>query len=87
MVQVGVLISYGLGPFLVHSDNTNIVCSGNATADMQYSWTQTIYSQLVYYLSGQVAVSLLFIIVTLIGRLINLNLLSLFKINFALNLQ
>ena len=57
-----------LSPILVHSEDTNTVCSGNATLDQQHQWTETIYSQLLYYLSAQTAVSLLLVILSLVGK-------------------
>ena len=52
----------------MHSEDSNTVCSGNATLDQQHQWTETIYSQLLYYLSGQTAVSLLLVILSLVGK-------------------
>jgi hypothetical protein len=65
--QLGVLTSYILGPLLVHSDDTNDVCSGNSSSDMRHAWMETIYNQLLYYISGQAGISLLLVIVTLVA--------------------
>ena len=65
--QLGVVTSYILAPLVVHSDDTNTVCSGNGTDDMNNAWMNTIYNRLLYYLSGQALVSLILIVVTLFG--------------------
>ena len=57
-----------LSPILVHSEDSNAVCNGNATLDQQHHWTKTIYSQLLYWMSGQTAVSLLLVILSLVGK-------------------
>ena len=61
----------------MHSEDSNTVCSGNATLDQQYQWTKTIYSQLLYWMSGQTAVSLALIILSLVGEIIILIILKL----------
>ena len=58
-----------LSPILVHSEDSNTVCSGNATLDQQHQWTETIYSQLLYWMSGQTAVSLVLVILSLVGEI------------------
>ena len=58
-----------LSPILVHSEDSNTVCSGNATLDQQHQWTKTIYSQLLYWMSGQTAVSLVLVILSLVGEI------------------
>ena len=57
-----------LSPIIVQSEDTNTVCSGNATSDQKHQWTETIYSQLLYYLSAQTAVSLLLVLLSLVGK-------------------
>jgi hypothetical protein len=66
--QLGVVCSYVLGPLLVHSDDTNIVCGGNATVDpeLHNEWTKTIYYQMIYYSSGLAGISLLLFFLSLI---------------------
>lgn len=67
--QIGVLTGFVFSPLLVHSEHTNAVCSGDVSPDLHYTWTETIYYQLLYYLSGQAGVSLLLIVVTVVGRI------------------
>ena len=55
---------YVLGPLMVHSSDTNTVCGRNGTTDM---WSDTIYNQLLIYLSGLALISLLLLIARLLG--------------------
>ena len=67
-LQLGIMIGF-LSPIIVRSEDTNTVCSGNATLDQQHQWTETIYSQLLYWMSGQTAITFVLVILSLVGEI------------------
>ena len=82
VLQVGVLLGYGLGPIIIHSDDTEAVC-GNSTANSTHndpsplpelvsSWNSTIYNQIFYYLLAQAILSVLTLFITLAGETVEL---------------
>ena len=75
-MQFGILVGFGLGPLLVHSELTPQVCGNDTTKTTDPEsypffgqWEDDIYSGLFYFLLGQAVFSVVFIAVTFIGEL------------------
>ena len=66
------MLSYVLGTQIVHSNNTQDVCSPGpnvtVTSDQYASWSNEIYSRLFYYQLGHSIVATLMFVVTLCGE-------------------
>jgi len=68
--QLGILVAFALGPVLVGRSDTNEVCGNESyypsrdTTEFSV-WSQTISTQMFYYLLGQAVLSLVILVLTL----------------------